>query len=75
MLDAEAARLSNAERCERPEVRKDPCAGSYERALDTNAGQVKLGTAGQLVAEGISETLECTGFPSEHWRHIRASLW
>jgi transposase-like protein len=42
LLDAEADRLCAAQRYERTEARKDTRAGSYERALDTKAGQVKL---------------------------------
>jgi putative transposase len=42
MLDAEADRLCGAGRYERSEARKDTRAGSYERALETRAGQVSL---------------------------------
>jgi putative transposase len=42
MLDAEADRLCGAGRYERNEARKDTRAGSYERALHTKAGEVKL---------------------------------
>ncbi len=42
MLDAEADRLCGAGRYERSEGRKDMRAGSYERALHTKAGEVKL---------------------------------
>lgn len=42
MLDAEADRLCGAGRYERSEGRKDTRAGSYERALHTKAGEVKL---------------------------------
>lgn len=42
MLDAEADRLCRAERYERNEGRQDTRAGSYERALHTRAGEVKL---------------------------------
>ena len=42
MLDAEADRLCGAGRYERSEGRKDTRAGSYERALHTRAGAVKL---------------------------------
>jgi putative transposase len=40
-LDAEA-RLCRAERYERTEARKDTRAGSYERYLQTKAGEVTL---------------------------------
>lgn len=42
MLDAEADRLCGAGRYERSENRQDTRAGSYERALQTKAGEVKL---------------------------------
>lgn len=42
MLDAEADRLCGAGRYERNEGRQDTRAGSYERALHTKAGEVKL---------------------------------
>ena len=40
MLDAEADGLCGAGRYERSEARKDARAGSYERSLETRAGQV-----------------------------------
>ncbi len=42
LLDAEADRLCNATRYERTEARQDTRAGSYERKLQTRAGEVKL---------------------------------
>ena len=42
MLDAEADRLCGAARYERSEGRQDTRAGSYDRALHTRAGEVKL---------------------------------
>ncbi len=42
LLEAEADRLCNAERYERSEARRDTRAGSYERKLQTRAGEVKL---------------------------------
>jgi putative transposase len=42
MLDAEADRLSGAARYERSEQRQDTRAGSYERTLETRAGEVTL---------------------------------
>jgi putative transposase len=42
MLDAEADRLCRAARYERTEARKDTRAGSYERHLQTKAGEVTL---------------------------------
>src|SRR6201997_1010701 len=42
MLDAEADRLCRAERYERTEARQDTRAGSYERQLQTKAGEVSL---------------------------------
>jgi putative transposase len=42
LLDAEADRLCRAERYERTEARKDTRAGSYERQLHTQVGQVSL---------------------------------
>lgn len=42
LLDAETDRLCGAARYERSEVRRDTRAGSYERALHTKAGEVKL---------------------------------
>ena len=42
MLDAEADRLCGAARYERSDGRQDTRAGSYERALHTKAGEVKL---------------------------------
>ena len=41
-LDAEADRLCRAERCERSEARRDTRAGSYQRQLQTKAGEVTL---------------------------------
>jgi len=42
MLEAEADRLCRAERYERTEARKDTRAGSYQRHLQTKAGEVTL---------------------------------
>lgn len=42
LLDAEADRLCRAERYERTEARRDTRAGSYERKLQTRAGEVSL---------------------------------
>src|SRR5215469_13122528 len=42
MLDAEADRLCGAERYERTEARQDTRAGSYQRHLQTKAGEVTL---------------------------------
>src|SRR5215468_8824406 len=42
MLDAEADRLCRAELDERTEARKDTRAGSYQRRLQTKAGEVTL---------------------------------
>ena len=42
LLEAEADRLCNAERYERSEARQDTRAGSYERKLQTRAGEVNL---------------------------------
>ena len=42
MLDAEADRLCGAGRYERNEARQDTRAGSYDRALQTGAGEVNL---------------------------------
>ena len=40
MLDAEADQLCGAGRYERSQTRQDTRAGSYERALQTSAGEV-----------------------------------
>jgi transposase-like protein len=42
LLDAEADRLTGAARYERSEARRDTRAGSYERKLQTTAGEVRL---------------------------------
>jgi putative transposase len=42
LLEAEADRLCNAGRYERNEARRDTRAGSYERKLQTGAGEVRL---------------------------------
>jgi hypothetical protein len=42
ILEAEADRLCNAERYERRQARRDQRSGSYERKLQTKAGQVTL---------------------------------
>ena len=42
LLDAEADRLCNAGRYERSDGRRDTRAGSYERKLQTRAGEVNL---------------------------------
>ena len=42
MLEAEADRLCNAGRYERTAARRDQRSGSYERKLQTKAGQVTL---------------------------------
>ena len=42
MLDAEAGQLCGAGRYERSEARRDTRAGSYERTLQTSAGDVNL---------------------------------
>src|SRR2546427_9771193 len=42
LLDAEADRLSNAQRSERSAARRDTRAGHYERNLQTKAGEVRL---------------------------------
>ena len=41
-IGAEADRLCGADRYERSEGRKDRCAGSYQRSLDTRAGKISL---------------------------------
>src|SRR3979409_2729732 len=42
LLDAEADRLCGAGRYERNEARQDTRAGSYDRTLQTSAGEVNL---------------------------------
>ena len=42
MLDAEADRLCGAGRYERSQARQDTRAGSYDRTLQTSAGEVNL---------------------------------
>src|ERR1700740_3490853 len=42
MLDAEADQLCGAGRYERSEARQDTRAGSYDRTLQTSAGEVNL---------------------------------
>ena len=42
MLDAEADQLCGAGRYERSQVRQDTRAGSYDRTLQTSAGEVNL---------------------------------
>ena len=42
MLDAEADKLCGAGRYERSQARQDTRAGSYERSLQTSAGEVNL---------------------------------
>ena len=42
MLEAEAARLCNAEKYQRNEARRDTRAGFYQRKLHTKAGEVTL---------------------------------
>jgi putative transposase len=42
MLEAEADRLRNAGRYERTEARREPRSGSYDRKLQTKAGEVRL---------------------------------
>jgi len=42
LLDTEADRLCNAGRYERTQARRDTRAGSYERKLQTRAGEVRL---------------------------------
>lgn len=42
MLEAEADRLCNAGRYERTEARRDYRSGSYDRKLQTKAGEVRL---------------------------------
>ena len=42
LLDAEADRLCNAKRYERTDSRQDTRAGSYQRKLQTKAGEVEL---------------------------------
>lgn len=45
----------------------------YPQAVMRKLEAMKLAKAAQLVAEGITETLEYMVFPSEHWRHIRTN--
>ena len=42
MLEAESDRLCNAGRYERTEARRDQRSGSYDRKLQTKAGEVRL---------------------------------
>ncbi len=42
LLDVEADQLCNAARYERTQARRDTRAGTYERKLQTKAGEVKL---------------------------------
>jgi hypothetical protein len=59
MLDAEADRLCGARRYERSEARKDTRAGSYERSLETRAGQPRW------APQSRSTTRRSEPFPSQ----------
>ena len=53
LLDAEADRLCNAGRYERPQARRDTRAGNYERKPHTTAGEVR--NVSLLVAIGANQ--------------------
>jgi transposase-like protein len=75
LLEAEADQMCNAARYERTEARRDTRAGTYERKLQTQAGEVKLKVkeAAQRIQDGIAETLTYYSFPASHWRRIRTN--
>ena len=79
LLDAEADRLSNAERYERTKDRRDTRAGSYQRKFHTKAGEVtlKVPRLRNLPFEtAIIELYKCLGlveaiaqyFPEARWQ-------
>jgi putative transposase len=55
MLDAEADQLCGAGRYERSQARQDTRAGSYERTLQTSAGEVRLTLRRQTFETAIIE--------------------
>jgi putative transposase len=55
MLDAEADQLCGAGRYERSQARQDTRAGSYERTLQTSAGEVRLKLRRQTFETAIIE--------------------
>jgi putative transposase len=71
VLDAEADQLCGAGRYERSEARQDTRAGSYERTLQTSAGEVSLKVP--KLRRGVSETLTYYAFPDIHWLKIRTN--
>jgi putative transposase len=59
MLDAEVDQLCGAGRYERSQVRQDTRAGSYERSLQTQTGEVNLKVP-KLRLFRITEALRCS---------------
>ena len=72
MLDAEADRLCRAERYERTEARKDTRAGSYQRHLQTKAGEVRRRTrAVGAFPDGKSALM----LAAARLRHVAGTNW
>ena len=64
MLDAEADRLCQAKRYERTAERMDTRAGSYERKLQTKAGEVKLKVPRLRSLSFETQDQRCASVPS-----------
>ena len=61
MLDAEADQLCGAGRYERSQARQDTRAGSYERTLQTGAGEVNLKVCGARPLRPRSSSVTVVG--------------
>jgi len=72
MLDAEADRLCGAGRYERNEARQDTRAGSYDRTLQTSAGEVGILPPGdEEIAAGMSRRKRRAGITYRIFRTFR----
>ena len=68
LLDAEADRLVGARKYERSEGRKDTRAGSYDRHLQTKAGEVTLTVPKLRILPFETRSSNATEGASPRWR-------
>ena len=74
MLDAEADQLCGAGRYERSEARQDTRAGSYDRTLQTSAGEVNLKVP-KLRRQTFETAIIETGSPISAGVFVCARRW
>ena len=70
LLDAEADELCGARKYERTEARKDTRAGSYDRHLQTKAGDVTLTVPKPATRRSRRRSSSGTGGASRLWKRL-----